>query len=105
LFCKDCYKKKGGGVVIYVRKDIDCRIILPQSVNHSALTELLWIECCCKNVTFYVAELSPPHACYADAVLQNELRTDLIFLLNLPSPSKTVVFVVAGDFNRFNTDF
>jgi hypothetical protein len=75
---------------------------VPQSANRSGLTELLRVQCRCKDV---IGCYHPPQAQYPDAVLQSELRADLEFLINLPSPSKTVVFVVAGDFDFFDTDF
>ena len=47
LHRKDRYKKKGGGVAIYVRSDIVSRIIVPHSVTCTGIcsyTEVLWVE-------------------------------------------------------------
>jgi hypothetical protein len=57
LFRKDRLNKTGGGVAVYVRDDIDASVVVSQSENLSAVTEVLWVECNYKSVTYYVADV------------------------------------------------
>jgi hypothetical protein len=96
-------KKKNGGVGIYVRNDITCKILTPHPDGHSDFTEILWFECCCGDVDYYIAGCyHPPHVRYPDSVLKSELTRDLEMLI---CNSKLAVNVVAGDFNSFDSDF
>jgi hypothetical protein len=107
LLRKGRSKKKSGGVGNYVRNDdITCKIIIPHSDGHSDFTEILWIECCCGDVDYYIACCyHPPHTRYSHSVLKSEITRDLEMLINLVSNSKSVVIGVAGGFNSFNSDF
>jgi hypothetical protein len=76
LHRKDRYKKKGGGVAIYVRSDIISRIIVPHSVTYTdtcSYTEVLWVECFYNGIQYYVAGCyHPPKARYDDLELKSD---------------------------------
>jgi hypothetical protein len=81
---KDRLNKKGGGVAIYVRNDIRSKIITPRTDNQPKLTEVLRVECDCKDTVYYIAACyHPPIARYCDSVLKSELCDDLESLLTL----------------------
>ena len=57
LFRKDRVKRKGGGVAIYVRNDIDSSLISLCN-THNILIEIVWVKCCVNQCFFKIA------ACY-----------------------------------------
>jgi hypothetical protein len=81
LFRKDRLIKTAGGVAVYVRDDIDASVVVLQSGNLSQVTEVLWVACNYKSVTYYVACYHPPKVRYCDHVLKAELTRDLEILL------------------------
>ena len=85
-------------------------ISTPQSENLSAVTEVLWVECNYKSVTYYVAGCyHPPKARYSDDVLKAELARDLEILLGSYSMrnihQNPFVILIAGDFNSLDCSF
>jgi hypothetical protein len=102
LFRKDRVGKKGGGVAIYVRDDINSAIKILCPHSRSTLTKVLWVECIYFDTTHYIAACyHPPKARYCEEVLKDELSTDLELLLNGSSSAmKTPVIVIAGDLTQ-----
>ena len=106
LHRKDRLVKKGGGVAIYVRDDINSAIKILRPDTCSKLTEVLWVECIYLEITYCIAACyHPPRARYCDTVLKDELTNDVELLLSGPFSPKTSIIVIAGDFNLLNTDF
>ena len=104
LFRKDRVRKKGGGVAVYVRNDIDSSIISLCN-NHNIFVEIVWVKCCVNNCVYYIAACyHPPKARYTDEDLRTALASDLVALSNLPLPYPPI-FIIAGDFSSLNTDF
>ena len=110
MFRKQCSNKTAGCVAVYVRDDIDASIVVLQSENLYAVTEVLWVECNYKSVTYYVAGCyHPPKARYSDDVLKAELARDLEILLGSYSMrnihQNPFVILIAGDFNSLDCSF
>ena len=111
LFRKYRSNKIAGGVAVYVRDDIDASFVVLQSENLSAVTEVLWVECNYKSVTYYVAGCyHPPKARYSDDVLKAELTRDLEILLGMSYSIRNIhqnpfVILIAGDFNSLDCSF
>jgi hypothetical protein len=47
LLRKDRDRKKGGGVAIYVRYDVDCSLISSVTTDQIPFIEVIWVKCCC----------------------------------------------------------
>jgi hypothetical protein len=110
LFRKYILSKTAGGVAVYVRDDIVASVVVLQSENLSAVTEVLGMGCNYKSVTYYVAgSFHPPKARYSDDVLKAELARDLEILLGSYSMRKinqnSFVILIAGDFNSLDCSF
>jgi hypothetical protein len=58
LLRKDRVKKKGGGVCMYVRDDIECSTLSLHSNTLSEYIEVLWYECRFGKAVYFIA------ACY-----------------------------------------
>jgi hypothetical protein len=73
----------------------------------SEYIEVLWSECRYGRAVYFIAACyHPPKARYGDSVLKYELTRDIETILNTyVSPGETVVNVISGDFNSFDTDF
>ena len=108
LYRRDRIDKKGGGVAIFVRNDINSNAVSFSRVQCDTLVEILWIRCTFLDAIYYIAGCyHPPKARYTDSVLTDLLSNQLDELFEIPiTPADvTATFVIAGDFNTFNTGF
>jgi hypothetical protein len=64
LLRKDRVKKKGGGVCMYVRDDIECSTLSLHSNTLSEYIEVLWSECRFGKAVYFIAACyHPPPQC------------------------------------------
>jgi exonuclease III len=108
LYRRDRTGKKGGGVAIFVRNDINSNILSFSHEQGNTLVEVLWIRCNFLDMTYYIAGCyHPPKARYSDSVLTDLLSNQLDELISLPTKpaNASATFVIAGDFNKFDTGF
>ena len=102
LFRRDRCKRKGGGVCIYVRDDIQCAVVNCPSTE-SADIEIIWIRLLYCNIEYFIACCYvPPKPKYSQAQLSGTIISNVEYFFNIGfSP----IFIIAGDFNQHNTDF
>jgi hypothetical protein len=108
LYRRDRTGKKGGGVVIFVRNGISSYVVSFSHVQSDNLVEVLWIRCNFLNAIYNIAGCYHiPKARYADSVLTDLMSNQLNELFHIPitSAGASATFVIAGDFNTFNTGF
>jgi hypothetical protein len=100
-------KRKGGGVCIYIRSEFDSRIanINIKDADVSDLIEIIWVTFTYNNSTteHYVGCCYyPPKPIYDVLDFKNIITCHIEYIFNNSSDS---VILLAGDFNRLNTEF
>jgi hypothetical protein len=96
LLRKDRVKKKGGGVCLYVRDDINCSTLSLHPNSVSEFIEVLWSECRYGRAVYFIAACyHPPKARYSDSTLKAALTSDIECILKMPvSAGDTTVQVI-----------
>ena len=103
LYRRDRCNRKGGGIAAYVRCGIDCKIFIPPTATSKGVLEYIWLEMVFHSQSvFILCCYHPPKPQYVPSQLQVAIANDFEYLL---THRKDAVFVIAGDFNSFDTCF
>ena len=98
LFRRDQANRKGGGVCMYVRSDIDAEVLTYK--NRNTDVEILWLKLSFKDCLYCVAcGYIPPNPCYDEKLFILSLVDGIENAFNAFSPD---YIIVAGDFNDIN---
>lgn len=105
-FRRDRYKRKGGGICLYVRKEFNCNEYVIKSaefVNFDSV-ELLCVKIDYLSLKelYIICGYIPPKPNYDPICFKNVLFACIDTIV---SSSNDPVLIVGGDFNQFNTDF
>jgi len=97
IFRRDHPKRRGGGIVIYIRDDIKAFVCNELSTSDTRI-ELLWIRFIFQNRPIVFGALyHPPKPVYQPCELTDE--PDCVFT-NILANSDNSLVLLAGDFNR-----
>jgi len=97
LFRRDRFKRKGGGVCIYIRDSFDCT-----RYHTSDKFEVIWLRICHCHVHYFVACCyHPPRSQYDPALFVLELCKTIDDIVDHEA---SPVIVVTGDFNQLCLD-
>jgi len=100
LYRRDRHKRKGGGVCVFVRSDVDCEIL---PVCNDLNVEILWLRCTFHGYVYYVAGCyCPPKPKYDVGLFKCTLE-DGIEMFSRDVGSE--IIIIAGDYNSFKCEF
>ena len=90
-------KRKGGGVAIYVRHDLNARVHNQPGLFSDEI-ELLWVECQFNGRSCFIGALyHPPKPIYSADAIQKALEDSLEEIFSQPGDA---LIILAGDFNQ-----
>ena len=99
IFRRDRPKRRGGGVVIYIRDDIEASVCKELYTSDTRI-ELLWIRIIFRNRPIVVGALyHPPKPVYQSCELIDELDRALT---NILASCDNSLVLIAGDFNQLS---
>ena len=97
IFRRDRRKRKGGGVAIYVKHDLNARVHNQPGLFNDEI-ELLWVECEFNGRPCFIGALyHPPKPIYSADAIQRALEDSLEEIFSQPGDA---MVVLAGDFNQ-----
>jgi hypothetical protein len=105
LVRRDRFKRKGGGVCLYIRLDVMYEL-LPNN-NVDITVEIQWVKCTHASYSYYIACCyHPPKPAYSTDDFKLSLLRGIDYINNLAHDDKyEEVLIIAGDFNTLDCQF
>ena len=98
LFRRDRPRRRGGGVAVYTRSDLNCKLCDITAAPTDRRLELLWVQLQLANKTVVVGALyHPPKPLYSNTDLIQEIDRSVEQITN---SSLDTTVILAGDFNQ-----
>ena len=97
-FRKDRVKKRGGGVLIYIKSNITADVFEPVNKDNIDALETLIVKYTFNNIDHFICGLyHPPKPSYSDACLISHIDNISNFMLDNNNK-----FILSGDFNSLS---
>ena len=98
LFRRDRPRRRGGGVAVYARSTLNCKLCDITAAPTDRRLELLWVQLQHANKTVVIGALyHPPKSLYNNTDLIQEIDRSVEQITN---STKDTIVILAGDFNQ-----